>query len=43
MCLLGQDPKLAAQIASIERTKLDMLTPPDVSVGFRFQYENAVR
>ncbi|KAL5353104.1 hypothetical protein ACLOAV_001134 [Pseudogymnoascus australis] len=42
MCLLGQDPKLAAQIASIERTKLDMLTPPDVSVGFRFQYENAV-
>lgn len=43
MCLLGQDPKLAAQIASIERTKLDILTPPDVSVGFRFQYENAVR
>jgi hypothetical protein len=43
MCLLGQDPKLAAQMVSIERTKLDMLTPPVVSVGFRFHYENAVR
>ncbi|OBT38562.1 hypothetical protein VE00_11138 [Pseudogymnoascus sp. WSF 3629] len=42
MCLLGQDPKLAAQMVSIERTKLDMLTPPVVSVGFRFHYENAV-
>ncbi|OBT62534.1 hypothetical protein VE03_07384 [Pseudogymnoascus sp. 23342-1-I1] len=43
MCLLGQDSKLAAQIACIERTELDMLTPPAISAGFRFQYENAVR
>ncbi|KFY37225.1 hypothetical protein V494_04862 [Pseudogymnoascus sp. VKM F-4513 (FW-928)] len=43
MCLLGQDPKLAAQMVSIERTKVDMLTPPVVSAGFKFQYDNAVR
>ncbi|KFY28435.1 hypothetical protein V491_00467, partial [Pseudogymnoascus sp. VKM F-3775] len=42
MCLLGQDPKLASQMVRIERTKLVMLTPPAVSAGFIFQYENAV-
>lgn len=43
MCLLGQDPKLAARMARIERTKVDMLTLPVDSAHFSFQYEDAVR
>ncbi|KAH8586393.1 hypothetical protein B0O99DRAFT_695529 [Bisporella sp. PMI_857] len=42
MCLLGQDPKLAARMAVAERTKLAMLTQPVNSAGCNFQYENAL-
>jgi len=43
MCLLGQDPQLAARMVITERTKLTMLTPPVHSGGFRLQYQDAVR
>lgn len=43
MCLLGLNPQLAAQMVSLERTNLSMLTPPGDSPGFRIQYQDAIR
>jgi hypothetical protein len=43
MCLLGINPRLAAQLVVVERTSLATLTPPSDSDNFRFQYQEAVR
>jgi len=43
MCLVGLNPQLAAQMATLERTDLSMLTPPGDIPGFGIQYEDAIR
>lgn len=43
MCLVGLNPQLAAQMVTLERTNLSMLTPPSDIPGFRIQYEDAIR
>jgi hypothetical protein len=43
MCLVGLNPRLAAQMVTLERTDLSMLTPPGEPPGFRIQYQDAIR
>lgn len=43
MILIWLNPALAAQLVTMERTDISLLTPPGMVDDFRFQYQNAIR
>jgi hypothetical protein len=43
MLLLGLNPRLAAQMVAEERTDVSTLTPPGEFLGFKIQYQDAIR